>query len=36
MLVASALAVLITRLTPPRYSTPCHIFHGRPGGKLCV
>src|ERR1700739_2752372 len=36
MFVANALAVRLTRFTRPRCSTPCQIFHGRPGGKLCV
>ena len=36
MLVASALALRITRFTRPRRSMPYRIFHRRPGGKLCV
>src|SRR6266702_4656700 len=36
MFVANALAVRLTRLTHPCCTMPCQIFHGRPGGKLCV
>src|ERR1700747_2660577 len=36
MFVANALAVRLTRFTHPRCTMPCQIFHGRPGGKLCV
>src|ERR1700758_5212472 len=36
MLVASALAVRLTRFTHRRGIMPCQIFHCRPGGKLCV
>src|SRR6202008_4581550 len=36
MFVANALAVSLTRFAHPRSSMPCQIFHGRPGGKLCV
>ncbi|BDC42834.1 hypothetical protein PTKU15_61310 [Paraburkholderia terrae] len=36
MFVANALALRLTRFTHPRCATPCQIFHGRPGGKLCV
>src|SRR6266702_3806630 len=36
MFVANALAVRLTRFTHPRCITPCQIFHGRQGGKLCV
>ena len=36
MFVANALAVRLTRFTHPRFTMPCQIFDGRPGGKLCV
>src|ERR1700757_3818344 len=36
MFVANAPAVRLTRFTHLRFSMPCQIFHGRPGGKLCV
>src|ERR1700739_213823 len=36
MFVANALAVRLTRFKHPRFTMPCQIFHGRPGGKLCV
>src|ERR1700761_4565966 len=36
MFVANALALRLTRFTPPRFTMPCQIFHRRPGGKLCV
>src|SRR6201997_2247561 len=36
MFVANALAVRLTRFTHPRFTMPCQIVHGRPGGKLCV
>src|SRR6201990_117460 len=36
MLVANALNERLPRFTHLRFSMPCQIFHGRPGGKLCV
>jgi len=36
MFVANALAARLTRFTHPRFTMQCQIFHGRPGGKLCV
>ena len=36
MFVANALAVRLTRFTHPRFTMPCQIFDGRPGGKLRV
>src|ERR1700741_1736340 len=36
MFVANALTVRLTRFMRPRRRTPYQVFHGRPGGKLCV